>query len=300
MGKKIITGILAFLLLVSFTLPSFADGEAPISVDDAQALTLGDTSKIRSHVIYSFTPNETGWVKFAVASDNSFAFYVYDADLNNIVTASFVKAPIMKLTAGKIVYFYIAYGAPQESIDPFGRNTITLSQSQAPVIAGRDGVMKIWSGTSSPHSPFQGGGYVGWHYTVNGQDPSEFNFTHYGDSFQRGGGTGIYTLEFTNYSGEHLGTLTLEVEEMTFGGYLKEIWEDLKYNWSEKEDKTTGKRLSDIGDNLWVLLRSPITVPVTLLMIIFTGPMGWALLPVAFAEPIVALFELAKDFAGFF
>jgi len=284
--KRILSVLLACLLLCGLAMP-LASAADPIDVSGAVPLAINTATKVSGGKVFSFMPAETGWFKFAVVSRVSFSFAVYDDELSQIVNAGFVSAPIVKLMAGKTYYFAIGISDGQQAyID-----TIMPSLSQPPAL--KSDVMKIRTGSQSPNNPFRQSGYTGWTFTVNGQEPSAFAFSYYGDGFTatREAGVDSYQLQFTNYDGEDLGALTIVFEDWSLRAALRDYLEMMQADWAN-EDKTTKEWLEIVWRDFVLLVGSPVVA----LMIIFMGPMGWALLPVAFLPFI----QLPMDIVGLF
>ena len=285
--KRIVSVLLVCLLLCGLAMP-VAFAEDAIDVSGAVPLTLGVATKIKEDNFYSYTPASTGWVKFSVKSDNRFSFDVYDGELSHIVHTASFSSPIVKLTAGITYYLTIDYGVPGE-VDVYGRNTITPSASAPPVLEAD--VIKMYTGFPSSTAPFPDS-YAGWEFTVNGQDPVDMGFELSGLYIRIEDYTlsGSYQLQFTNYDGEDLGTLTIIFEDFTLPGMLENLLTGLQFNWAN-EDKTTGEWLKSIGNDILFAFASPVIA----LMIFFCGPMGWILLPIAL-QPFV---QLPIDIGGF-
>ncbi|MCL2495137.1 MAG: hypothetical protein FWE98_05715 [Oscillospiraceae bacterium] len=288
--KRIISTLLACLLLCGLVMPVAFAEEPPIDVSGAVPLALGVTTTVIAKGVYSYTPNETGWVRFA--ANESVTLAVFDDELNPLsdgyLTLANSSGLRVKVLARKSLYFAIHYATGQNK-------TITLSSAEPPVLVQ---AVKKWtpvSGNEAPFQPFQGGGCVGWTFTVNGEAPSVhgFGYRYYTniDGIAYGGATaGTYELQFTNYDGEDLGTFTVILEDLTLRGWLEEIFAVIQSNWAN-EDKTTGEWLKDIGSDIWLIIGAPFVA-----MAMFTmGPMGWILiLPVV----LMPFFRLPIDIIG--
>ena len=288
--KRAISVLLSCLLLCGLAIPAAFAADSPIDVSGAVPLALNVATKLRQGAVYSFTAAETGWVKFAIAVKQhvGVGFNLFDDELNQIVKAAYTPTPTVKLMAGKTYYISPDISDGQQTYV----ETITPSRSGPPVIKPSPmKVSSVFSG-SSRYRPFQADGYVGWTYTVNGQEPSAFKFEYSDDCFMYTLYTenGTYTLQFTNYDGEDLGTLTVIIEDWTPRGWLADILKGVQDQWNN-EDKTTQEWLKSIGNDLLLMVSSPVVA----LMILFMGPMGWVLLPVAFT----AFGQLFVDIGGF-
>jgi len=290
--KRLLATLLACLLLLSIAAPIASAEEPPaIDVSGAVPLTLNaDTPASNVTNVFSYTPAETGWVKFTTKNVSGSTLTMLDDEQNQFYTGSLqssVVGNIMKAHAGKTLYFVLDVYTLEE-----WSGTITLTPAERPVLV--QNTLKCWSDQSSgtSHKPFQEDWYVGWSFTVNGQTAPALGFSYLYSGIRTGNAkAGTYSLQFTNYDGEDLGTLTVTIEDMNLRSWLTDILNGLKEQWAN-EDKTTKEWLKSISSDFWLMIASPIVA----LMIFFCGPMGWILIPVAF-QPFI---QLPIDIIGLF
>ena len=287
--KRALPLLLACLLLCGLMSMASAEGETPIfSTEDAQPLAFNSIAQFGADSVFSFTPDETCWVKLVI--EGNYWLAVYDDTQNKIFDAIFpnpVSAPSVKALAGKTLYFLT-------EDDLSGRDcTITLMPGQPPVL--KQDVYRIMKnlldGNLPAYQPFEGDGYMGYSVTINDQTPSG-----YGISYSRGmlgffyPATGTHVLRFTNYDGEDLGTLTIIVENWNLSGWLNTAWAELQ-SFLYDTDYTSTDWLRGIGIDLLFVIGAPIVVPLGMMLIFMMGPMGWLL---EILPPFLPLFGLAK------
>jgi len=259
-----------------------------ISIRDlvsAQPLQLNVQRQINGSKLecFSYTPEKTGWVNIAVAPPTKQQYalcYIFDEACSRIGGQLSSGSNVsVKMSEGKTYYLAV--------ISPPANTAITLTPSEAPALT--KAVLKFWSSAGTSHKPFQGD-YMEWSFTVNGQAAPTLGFGYSADGITvNNPKAGTYLLQFTDYDGEDLGTLTVIVEDMTFSGWLADILEKLGWN---NEDKTTQEWLKSIGDDIWLMIISPVIA----LMMFMTGPMGWILLPGA----LLPFIQLPIDIVGLF
>ena len=282
--KRVTSAVLVCLLLCGLVTTTALADDA-IDVSGARPLALGVAATFAAEDVFSYTPPETGWVKFRV-DGNTLGLTLFYAPENEPVRTIFragypnaVDEPSVKIPAGKTLYFHFS------SATPGWNNTITLTPSQTPVL--RQNELKLWTNSSGSNTfePFQQA-YIGAKFTVNGDAAPAHGFD-YASSMKISVGSdtaaGTYTLQFMSQDSEDLGTLTVILEDWSLRASLANFLEKMQINWAN-DDKTTKDWLKSIGNGILLLLASPIVA----LMMLTMGPVGFVLIPVAFA-PLVQL-----------
>jgi hypothetical protein len=285
--KRIISALLACLLLCGLAMPAAMALDPPIDVSGAVPLALGAATPVVEDGVYSYMQAETGWVKFTFSTNISLT--LLDDEQNQLYAGSLSPPEngyCMKVLAGKTYYFVIAnYNNPQWS------GTLTLTAGQAPALVHNE--LKQKTGPVD-YRPFQER-YLGVTFTVDGEAAPAlgFGYRSYGNgiSISSSAKAGTYTLQFTNYDGEDLGTLNVILEDWSIFGWLGEYLTKQQADWAN-EEKTTQEWLSSVGNDMLLVLGSPVIT----LMIFMMGPMGWVLLPISFS----AIAQLFMDTVGLF
>ena len=276
--KRVCAALLVCLLLCGLAAPMASAGEPSIDVSGAAPLALGAPVPIVGNEVFSYTPEESGWVAFAMLDYGSVA--VYDNEQNQLGSANHAT---VKALADKALYFVV------EAHD--GSSTFTLTPGQPPALRKNELTLDRFPGSVFHHEPFQGT-YIGFSYTVNGEPAPAYGFDLAIRIYDRSAiPAGTYALQFTNYDGENLGTMTVVLEDWSIFAGLREFLQMMQADWNN-EDKTTKEWLKLVGNDLLLLVGSPVVA----FCIFCCGPMGWILIPVAF-QPFI---QLPMDIIGLF
>ena len=312
--KRAISVLLTCLLLCGLAMPGamaadevtaedliaewkLLDHEAALEINTPIRVTL-DPGEVR---IYPFEPSETGWVSINMtphlAPGQSCA--VLDGDWNLLGSIPYIWTDaFVKLIGGK-TYYFVPYEGSRYGVKNID-TTLILNLAEKPVL--RQDVMKLRIGDERVPKylwTFAGGWVLGSDHSIvtGGSGVLVLYEGNYVYTYAEEAGT--HTIQFTNYDGEDLGTLTIIIEEYTLRDRLEEWWAQLNENWAN-EDKSSSDWLKGIGIDLLLILGSPIIVPAGLIFIFFMGPIGWLLLPLPLILPFYALSGLATDIVGLF
>ena len=218
-AKRAVSLLLACLLLGLGSPMAFA-ADPPVDVSGAAPLALGVVTMVNYGDVFSYTPDETGWVRFETTSNALSLLTVLDHE-KNLLQGWFSSAGVttVKALAGKPLYFVTGYNGN----NPDWSGTITLTPGQPPVLK-QDTLKLTVSGSVLHYNPFQEA-YIGFTFTVNGEAPPAYGFFYSGDvSMSRTDiAVGTYALRFTSYDGEDLGSLTVKMEKITLRGWLADL-----------------------------------------------------------------------------
>jgi len=231
--KRILCALLCCLLLCGFVTPAvFADDEnTPIIwPEDGQPLALDETAVAEAGDIFTYTPEETGWVHFTISETASIIIWFYE-DANRVwgIHASDCVTSFTLKALKDWAYCFEVFPETDSA-------TINLSIGEAPVL--KQEVLKGQSGLPGklgPYQPYQRADwYVGVDCAINGKSPEEYGISSpWGTKPQINGinnvtmKPGVYELRFYAHGDEDLGTLTIILEKQNLCNWLKGFLSEL-------------------------------------------------------------------------
>ena len=88
--KRMLSALLVCLLLCGLVMPAAwaEDGEPAFSIEDAQPLEINVAMPVSAGDVFSYTPDETGWVKFTLNPERSFSLAIFDDELIQLFSYS--------------------------------------------------------------------------------------------------------------------------------------------------------------------------------------------------------------------